>query len=291
MLPRNRRVSARQSNVHKLQHSPQRQGPDNGRFSNLLLRQPPVANSESPRESQRMDTRRWKNLLFDNRLCINHPKTALINTNVTIDAGKRFQLLTTDGKVAYEGDIREETTTLGRFGLIDFTSFDLPGEYRLKAGNSLTPAFRIGERLWEDSQWKVLNFIFCQRCGHPVPGKHASCHADLMSRHDGRSISYSGGWHDAGDLSQQTLQTGDVAFALLEAYNKQRNTNPTLAARLREEAEWGVEFMLKNRYGDGYRASSMGLLIWQDGVFNTLDDISSVRVQNMAFDNFLYVRI
>ena len=90
-----------------------------------------------------------------------------------------------------------------------------------------------------------------------------------MSRHDGRSISYSGGWHDAGDLSQQTLQTGDVTFALLEAYNKQRNINPALAARLREEAEWGVEFILKNRYGDGYRASSMGLLIWQDGVFNT----------------------
>jgi hypothetical protein len=134
----------------------------------------------------------------------------------------------------------------------------------------------------------VLNFIFCQRCGHPVPGKHSTCHVDLMSRHDGRSISYSGGWHDAGDLSQQTLQTGDVTFALLEAYNKQRNINPALAARLREEAEWGVEFILKNRYGDGYRASSMGLLIWQDGVFNTLDDISSVRVQNMAFDNFLY---
>jgi len=65
-------------------------------------------------------------------------------------------------------------------------------------------------------------------------------------------------------------------------------SSPPLAARLREEAEWGVEVMLKNRYGDGYRASSMGLLIWQDGVFNTLDDISSVRVQNMAFDNFLY---
>lgn len=99
---------------------------------------------------------------------INHPKTALINTNVTIDANKRFQLLTTDGQVAYEGDIREETTTLGRFGLIDFTSFDHPGAYRLKAGNTLTPTFRIGERLWEDSQWRVLNFIFCQRCGYPV---------------------------------------------------------------------------------------------------------------------------
>ncbi|KAB4035136.1 glycosyl hydrolase family 9, partial [Bacteroides uniformis] len=52
---------------------------------------------------------------------VNHPKTALINTNLTIDAGKRFQLLTTDGKVAYEGDIRKEKTTLGEFGLIDFT--------------------------------------------------------------------------------------------------------------------------------------------------------------------------
>lgn len=219
---------------------------------------------------------------------VNHPKTALINTNLTIDAGKRFQLLTPTGEIAYEGDIRKEKTTLGEFGLIDFTSFNNPGEYQLKVGTSLTPTFRIRERLWEDSQWKVLNFIFCQRCGHPVPGKHSTCHVDLMSRHDGRSISYSGGWHDAGDLSQQTLQTGDVTFALLEAYNKQRNINPALAARLREEAEWGVEFILKNRYGDGYRASSMGLLIWQDGVFNTLDDISSVRVQNMAFDNFLY---
>lgn len=160
--------------------------------------------------------------------------------------------------------------------------------YQLKVGDTITPAFRIGERIWENSQWKVLNFIFCQRCGYPVPGKHATCHIDLMSKHNGRRISYAGGWHDAGDLSQQTLQTGDVTFSLLEAYNKLKDKNPALAARLREEAEWGLEFILKNRYGDGYRASSMGLLIWQDGIFNTLDDISSVRVQNMAFDNFLY---
>ena len=172
----------------------------------------------------------------------NHPKTALINTNLTIDAGKRFQLLTTDGKVAYEGDIRKEKTTLGEFGLIDFTSFNNPGEYQLKVGTSLTPTFRIGERLWEDSQWKVLNFIFCQRCGHPVPGKHASCHADLMSRHDGRSISYSGGWHDAGDLSQQTLQTGDVAFALLEAIiNKETPTPPSPpACAKKRNGEWSL---------------------------------------------------
>lgn len=219
----------------------------------------------------------------------NSPKTAIVSTNNYLYTSKRFQLLhPASGQTVYEGDIKEETTTLGRFGFMDFTGFNRPGTYRLKAGNLLTPPFRIGENIWEDSQWKVLNFIFCQRCGYPVPGKHATCHVDLMSKHAGRSISYSGGWHDAGDLSQQTLQTGDVTFSLLEAYNKQKDKNPALAARLLEEAEWGLEFILKNRYGDGYRASSMGLLIWQDGVFNTLDDISTVRVQNLAFDNFLY---
>lgn len=219
---------------------------------------------------------------------LNSPKTAIISTNTTLYNRKRFQLLTPDGQTAYEGDIREEATTIGRFGLLDFSDFNRSGLYQLKAGDVLTPVFRIGESIWEDSQWKVLNFIFCQRCGHPVPGKHAACHQDLMSKHNGRSIPYYGGWHDAGDLSQQTLQTADVTFALLEACNKLKDKNPALAARLREEAEWGVEFILKNRYADGYRASSMGLLIWQDGIFNTLDDISSVRVQNMAFDNFLY---
>lgn len=79
-----------------------------------------------------------------------------------------------------------------------------------------------------------------------------------------------------------------MTFSLLEAYNRLKTRNTPLAARLLEEAEWGIEFILKNRYGDGYRASSMGLLIWQDGILNTLDDIHSVRVQNMAFDNFLY---
>lgn len=216
------------------------------------------------------------------------PKTAIVNTN-TSQYHPTFRLLSADtGESVYEGTLRREETTLGQFGLADFTAFDRPGTYRLQVGATVTPAFRIGDRLWEESQWRVLNYIFCQRCGHPVPGIHGACHTDLMSEHDGRRISYSGGWHDAGDLSQQTLQTGDVTFALLEASNRLKEKNPALAARLREEAEWGLEFILKNRYGDGYRASSMGLLIWQDGVFGTQDDITSVRVQNLAFDNFLY---
>lgn len=217
---------------------------------------------------------------------INSNKTAIVNNK---SKQSNFQLIdAVSNKVAYENSILHQKTTTGEFDIIDFSSFNTPGDYKLRVGELITPSFPIIADVWDNSLWRILNFIFCQRCGHPVPGIHSTCHIDLCSKHNGESISYAGGWHDAGDLSQQTLQTGDVTFALLEAYNKLKDRNTPLAMRLLEEAEWGLEFILKNRYGDGYRASSVGLLIWQDGIFGTKDDISSVRVQNLAFDNFLY---
>lgn len=219
---------------------------------------------------------------------IGSPKSAIVNIDAN-KSGNTFQLIDAKSKeVAFSGDIKRQNTTLGEFNVADFTTFDKQGEYCLKVGEVMTPAFLINDRVWDNSLWRVLNYIFCQRCGYAVPGIHSTCHIDLCSKHDGKMISYAGGWHDAGDLSQQTLQTGDVTFALLESYNKLKETNMPLAMRMLEEAEWGLEFMLKNRYGDGYRASSMGLLIWQDGVFGSFDDITSVRVQNLAFDNFLH---
>ncbi len=173
---------------------------------------------------------------------------------------------------------------------MDFTDFNQPGDYQLKVGKNITPAFRIGEKLWDNSL-ESTEFPVLPALRASVPGKHAACHTDLFSRHDGKSIAYSGGWHDAGDLSQQTLQTGDVTFSLLEAYNRLKNQKYPLAARLLEEAEWGIEFILKNRYGDGYRASSMGLLIWQDGILNTLDDIHSVRRSKHGIRQFPVRRI
>jgi type 1 glutamine amidotransferase len=216
------------------------------------------------------------------------PKSALITVNGS-PGGTPFSLIeASTGSSVYTGRVTATETTLGNFLLADFTSYKGSGEYRLKVNDVETPPFPIGDNIWENSLWRTLNFIFCQRCGYPVPGIHGTCHTDLCSVHNGQMISYAGGWHDAGDLSQQTLQTGDVTFALLEAYNKLKDKNALLAARLLEEAEWGLEFVVRNRYGDGYRASSTGLLIWLDGLFNSSDDISTVRVQNLAFDNFLY---
>jgi hypothetical protein len=120
-----------------------------------------------------------------------------------------------------------------------------------------------------------------------VPEKHGACHGDILAEHDGKKLAYCGGWHDAGDMSQQTLQTADVMYSLLEAACAVRETNMPLYARLLEEAEWGLDFILKCRFGDGYRASSAGIVHWSDGFIGTMDD-RPARVQNDSFDNYLY---
>lgn len=193
------------------------------------------------------------------------------------------------GKVVFKGSAKTENTTTGKYGVMDFSRYKIPGHYILEAGGLSTDTFTIADNgLWDESCGKVLNFIYSQRCGYPVHGIHSMCHTDMVSVHNGERRSYSGGWHDAGDLSQQTLQTADVVYSILELYDKKKETDPAFAARLREEALWGLDFVLRNRYGDGFHASSMGLLIWTDGIVGSHDDISSVRVQNVAYDNYLY---
>lgn len=226
----------------------------------------------------------------------------------------RFEVVDTrTGKAVKQGRVRLEHTSIGTFRVADFTSVRREGTYVIRAGGRQTRPFRIGEDAFEASKWRVLSFIHGQRCGAAVEGVHGVCHTDLFSVLDGRRTSYAGGWHDAGDLSQQTLQSGDVAFALAEAYGSLRRKMQRgaggadsragapeapagvlpgdpgeLARRLRDEAFHGYRFILRQRLGNGWHASSMGLLHWTDGVVGTADDITSVRVQDNSFDNFLY---
>ena len=210
-----------------------------------------------------------------------------VKTAVVPFSAGRFALVDAEtGRVRYRGRVRPAESPLGSFGVIDFTPFGREGTWRIESEGRVATPFTIAARPWTDAEWKALNFIFCQRCGYAVPGIHGACHRDLFCVHDGQYVSYGGGWHDAGDLSQQTLQTGDVAFALLEAAVS--TADPALSARLEEEARWGFSFLLRCRFGDGFRASSMGLLHWLDGEVGTMDDIVTVRKQDLAFDNFLY---
>lgn len=211
------------------------------------------------------------------------PKTAIASSLT----GEDFHIIhASSGTPVYSGKIKDIQTSLGSFKLLDFSGFCTPGIYKIAAGDMVTEAFPIDENIWENSIWKSINFLFCERCGYPVSNKHGSCHRDITATHNGRSLIFNGGWHDAGDVSQQLLQSAEITYSLLEVASQIKEIDNALYLRLLEEAEWGLDFILKTRFGDGYRATSVGITIWSNGFLGDMDDMKA-RVHNQAFENFL----
>lgn len=220
-------------------------------------------------------------------------KTAIVR--VKNNAGK-FQLIDANNKaVVYNGKINSQKTDIGSFETIDFTNFKKEGQYSIRVGAVTTKPFYINKNVWDNSAWRMLNFIFSERCGYPIPGKHGVCHSDLHAMYNGKEFPFNGGWHDAADMSQQVLQSGEIIYGLLEMANKAKEKkNKQLFLRLQEEAEWGIDCILKARLGDGYRAQTWGTNLWTDGFIGTKDDSSRwrmVHVHNRAFENFVFAGI
>ena len=191
-----------------------------------------------------------------------------------------------NGTAVFSAPVRVEENVRGSFRVLDFTEFTTPGRYYLRMGDYQTEPFALSKDLAVDSVWRVLNFIFSERCGYPVPGRHAACHQDVTARWKNLTMSFSGGWHDAGDVSQQALQSAEAVQALLEAAQACPQ-HDSLRLRLEEEARWGLDFILRTRFGQGYRATSAGATRWTDGLIGDFDDIPA-RVHDHAFENFLF---
>ena len=210
-------------------------------------------------------------------------------TAIAAGAGELFRLTdAVTGGTVYTGRVRHVENERGRFDVLDFSEYDRPGRYRLESGGLHYADVLLNDPS-EEALWKAVNFFYCQRCGFPVPGKHSSCHQDIVARHKGVLLSYSGGWHDAGDQSQQSAQTGEIVQALFECAGRCRTGSP-LYLRLMEEAQWGLDFILRTRFGDGFRATSAGATRYTDGLMGNFDDVEA-RVHDHAFENFLFAGI
>jgi hypothetical protein len=217
-------------------------------------------------------------------------KTAIVNVKGN---NGRFQLVdNVSNGVVYEGKVKSSKTSIGTFETADFSDFKKEGQYFIRIGAVTTQPFYISSNIWDNSAWRVLNFIFCERCGYPVPGKHGVCHNDLHAVYKGQIYPFNGGWHDAADMSQQVVQSGEIIYSLLEMAGRAKEKgNESLHTRLQEEARWGVDCILRSRLGDGYRAQTWGTNLWTDGYINTKDDSTrrrKVRVHNRAFENFVF---
>ena len=192
-------------------------------------------------------------------------------------------------RTVFQGRAKLSQNEKGVFSVLDFSSVTQAGEYLIEAGDLKSPVFSISDDPLSQALWKGIHFLYCERCGTPIGRGHGCCHSDIIAKHNGTSLSYCGGWHDAGDVSQQTLQTGEVMQALFECAaafrDSEDNDRRDLYFRMMEEAVWGLDFILKTRFGDGFRATSAGIRRWTDGLTGNFDDCSA-RVHDHAFENY-----
>ena len=200
-----------------------------------------------------------------------------------------FRILDEKGKVVFKQSSKTVQSEIGKFNVFDFSDFEKEGLYTLEAGELKTQPFAIDNNIWDRTIWKTLNFFFCERCGFAIPGSHEVCHGDLAVDHYGRKIIANGGWHDAGDLSQGVINTSEAVYSMLALAQTVKESDPKLYARLMEEAEWGAQWIMKTRFGDGYRHTWTTMDFWSDGIIGNDDDVT-FYASNSAYENFIAMR-
>jgi len=207
-------------------------------------------------------------------------------------AASTFELIRVDGRAVGEVVLRKPvqrvSSRLGSFQQMDFSEVNAPGRYVIRAGVETTRPFRIGADVWEGTVWKALNFLYGNRCGFDVPGSHGVDHLDWFATHGGQRIVMSGGWHDAGDLSQGVINTGEGTYALfaLAERLRARGGDPALVARVLEEAKWGLDWVLRVRFPGGYRVAFASHNLWTNNVVGDADD-RTVAAKNNPNANYI----
>jgi hypothetical protein len=209
-------------------------------------------------------------------------KTAIASDLVARD----FQLIRVDdvalGDVVLSRAVEPVTTRLGSFQVMDFSDVRTPGRYVIRAGDRHTQPFRIGGDAWRDSIEKALNFLYGQRCGFHAFDSHGIDHRDWLAVRGEQHIVMNGGWHDAGDLSQGMVNTGEAVYALFALAERlaARGDDAELLERVLDEAMWGLDWVLNVRFDGGYRIGFASNNLWTNGIIGDADDRTREALNN-----------
>ena len=203
-------------------------------------------------------------------------------------AGDTFKITDEAGITIYSGKVNNISNMNGEFSQIDFSDLTKSGIYRIHTGDIKSGSFRIDDNIWLQPVFKAINFFYCERCGYNVPGIHLECHKDWQGFKGEEKKIINGGWHDAGDLSQGSWRTAMATLAMMNnlEYLEQRGDVTQLSERIRDEISWGLEWLLKTRFGDGYHMSFSVMRIYTDNKVGTIDDVVS-PAKNVPWENFL----
>jgi hypothetical protein len=212
-------------------------------------------------------------------------KTAIAND---LDASEFNVINQETGETVLSKSLEMVNSHLGTYQVMDFSEVWRPGKYILESGNVRTNTFHIGTDVWRESILKALNFFYMERCGYPIPGAHGICHRDWICHHDDKQIVVNGGWHDAGDLTQGITHTGEAIYVMFNLAErlKARNEDKELYDRLVEEAKWGLDWLLKTSFRDGYRFGGSANSRKTNGIIGDFDDVNATA-RNVPLDHLL----
>jgi hypothetical protein len=213
------------------------------------------------------------------------PKNAVANNLETSE----FRIIDEkSGKTVLTKPIQTVTSHLGTFQLLDFSEIQQSGSYFIEAGKTVTQPFKIDRDVWKQTIWKALNFFYVERCGTPVDGVHGTCHRDWTCVHDDKRIVINGGWHDAGDFTQGLRNTGEAVYAMFSLAEQlhNRGEDSTFYERLLDEAQWGLDWILKTSFGDGFRNEGSVNSRRTNGIIGDFDDVTSTA-KNTPKSNFI----
>lgn len=200
-----------------------------------------------------------------------------------------FEIYSLDNNLVFKETAEHIKTDLGEFTKMNFTKLETTGEYYLKIGSLKSLPFEITHTPFDSSIWKSMNFLRALRCGVDVEGIHSACHLNCRSVHsDGSSVPNFGGWHDAGDVSQFEICTGEMAHAILDLADTLKDKDHDLYIRLKEEARIGINWLLQTKFKDGYRALAVLYNVWRSNLL-TPENTSTAKnaSDNGPFENFI----
>jgi endoglucanase len=143
---------------------------------------------------------------------------------------------------------------------LDFSEFNTPGTYYLRAGSAQSPEFKISADAYKGTADFALRYMRQQRSGFN-PFLKDSCHTKdgyivYGPVPENTHIDVSGGWHDATDYLQYVTTSANATYHLLAAYrdfpevftdthlaNGLEGSNETVDVL--DEARWGLDWLLK----------------------------------------------
>lgn len=214
-----------------------------------------------------------------------------INSEKKITTSKyeegNFKIYDLDNNLVYQNKVEVLNNDLGNYVICDFSEYNIPGEYYLSYGSRTTNVFVISDDYLNSSILSSLNFLYSLRCGEEVKGVHSPCHLNSYAVDlSGNKVPVFGGWHDAGDVSQFEICTGEMAHAVMDLVDVIQDEN--IKSLLKEEARVGLNWLLRTRFNDGYRVMGVTYSIWRDNIdYADSHNLNPMKAEEGAFENLI----